>query len=105
MGKATKVIMARNQVQPQTGLRLAELCRRYGRQEQCHAALVAMRWPEGFACPNYGGAKYSYSVAHRSFQCSACRKQPSARAGTIFHASFHASFHDSTRHSMRRLRR
>ena len=79
--------MARNKVQFQKGLSLAEFNRRYGSEEQCHAALVAMRWPDGFVCPRCGRAKHSYTEVRRIFQCSACRKQTSARAGTIFHKS------------------
>jgi ribosomal protein L37AE/L43A len=79
--------MPRNRVQFQKGLGLVEFNRRYGSEEQCHAALVAMRWPDGFVCPKCGGSKHSYSRARRIFQCSACRKQTSAKAGTIFHKS------------------
>ena len=79
--------MSRNPVQFQNGLSLAEFHRRYGTEEQCHAALVAMRWPDGFVCPKCGGTKHSYAQARRIFQCSACRAQTSARAGTIFHKS------------------
>lgn len=79
--------MARNKVQFQKGLSLAEFYRRYGTEEQCHAALIAMRWPDGFVCPKCGGTKHSYTAIRRIFQCSACRAQTSARAGTIFHKS------------------
>ena len=79
--------MARNKVQFQKGLSLAEFNERYCTEEQCHAALVAMRWPKGFVCPKCGGTKHSYTAVRRIFQCSACRKQTSARAGTIFHKS------------------
>ena len=79
--------MARNPVQFQKGLSLAELNAWYGGEKQCHAALIAMRWPQGFMCPKCGGRKYSYAKARQIFQCSACRTQTSARAGTIFHKS------------------
>ena len=79
--------MARNPIQFQKGLSLIEFNRRYGTEEQCHAALVKMRWPDGFMCPHCGGIEHSYSAARRIFQCSACRVQTSARAGTIFHKS------------------
>ena len=79
--------MARNKVQFQKGLSLADFNRRYGCEEQCHAALVDMRWPDGFVCPKCGGKKHSYTDVRRIFQCSACRKQTSAKAGTIFHKS------------------
>ncbi|MFT7577060.1 MAG: hypothetical protein ACI9XZ_003453, partial [Alphaproteobacteria bacterium] len=35
--------MARNAVQFQKGLSFAEFMQRYGTEEQCHAALIAMR--------------------------------------------------------------
>ena len=79
--------MARNPVQFQKGLSFAEFNAQYGTEEQCHAALVAMRWPDGFQCPKCGAKKHSFSVARRIFQCSACRVQTSAKAGTIFHKS------------------
>jgi ISXO2-like transposase domain/Transposase zinc-ribbon domain len=44
-----------------------------------------MRWPDSFVCPQCGGK--AHTAVRRIFQCSACRKQTSARAGTIFHKS------------------
>lgn len=79
--------MARNAVQFQPGLSMAGFNRRYGTEDRCHAALVTMRWPDGFVCPKCAGRKYSYCEPKRVFQCSACRLQTSARAGTIFHKS------------------
>jgi ribosomal protein L37AE/L43A len=79
--------MPRNKVQFQKGLSFVEFSGRYGCEEQCHAALIAMRWPDGFVCPQCGGKAHSYTAVRRIFQCSACRKQTSARAGTIFHKS------------------
>lgn len=79
--------MARNKVQFQQGLSMAEFNRRYGTEERCHAALVEMRWPDGFVCPKCAGRKHSYCAPKRLFQCTACRLQTSARAGTIFHKS------------------
>jgi Transposase zinc-ribbon domain len=51
--------MARNPVQFQKGLSLIEFNRRYGTDEQCHSALVAMRWPNGFECPHCKASKHS----------------------------------------------
>jgi ribosomal protein L37AE/L43A len=79
--------MPRNKVQFQKGLSFVEFCKRYGTEDRCHAELIAMRWPDGFECPKCGGKKHSYTAVRRIFQCSACRKQTSARAGTIFHKS------------------
>ena len=79
--------MARNWVQFQKGLGMAEFLADYGTEEQCHAALVAMRWPDGFVCPKCAGRKYSFCEPKRLFQCSACRRQTSVRAGTVFEKS------------------
>ena len=79
--------MPRNKVQFQKGMSLVEFNRRYGTEEQCHAGLIAMRWPDGFVCPRCSSKKHSYTAIRRIFQCSACRKQTSAKAGTIFHKS------------------
>jgi hypothetical protein len=79
--------MARNRVQHQSGLSMAEFNRLYGSEEACHAALVRMRWPNGFACTACGGARHSYARKRRVFQCSACREQTTVKAGTIFHKS------------------
>ncbi len=79
--------MPRNPVQFQKGLSMAEFMQRYGSEEQCHAALVAMRWPDGFVCPACGSKEHGLSGPRRLFQCKNCRKQTSAKAGTIFHQS------------------
>ena len=55
--------MARNWVQFQRGLSLPEVHERYGTEEKCHAALVAMRWPDGFVCPKCAGRAHSYYAA------------------------------------------
>jgi len=79
--------MPRNRVQFQKGLSTAEFIARYGTEEECHAALVKMRWPDGFRCPKCGETKHAYCAPRRVFQCRACRVQTSVRAGTIFHKS------------------
>jgi len=79
--------MARNPVQFQKGMSLAAFQAEYGSEERCHRALLAQRWPGGFACPKCQGKKHSYCVRRRLFQCSACRAQTSLKAGTVFHKS------------------
>ena len=79
--------MARNAVQFQKGFGLAEFQRLHGCEVQCHAHLVKQRWPDGFVCPHCQGRRHSYCAERRVFRCTDCRKQTSARAGTIFHAS------------------
>jgi hypothetical protein len=46
--------VARNQVQFQKGLSTVEFQLLYGTEEQCRAALVRMRWSDGFLCPKCG---------------------------------------------------
>ena len=82
-----EAMVARNEVQFQKGLSMAEFNRLYGTEDQCHAALVAMRWPDGFVCPRCAGSRHSYCEPKRLFQCTACRLQTSVKAGTIFHQS------------------
>jgi ribosomal protein L37AE/L43A len=76
--------MARNKVQFQKGLSEAEFARLYGTDEQCRAVVIAARWPDGFACPACGGRSYSEVTTRGLFQCTACRRQTSPIAGTIF---------------------
>ena len=81
--------MAINQIQFQRGLPMAEFMERYGSQEKCEAALMASRWPQGFACPECGTA--AHSLFRREtllyLQCSACRYQCSIICGTIFEST------------------
>ncbi len=81
--------MSRNKVQFQKGLSESAFDAAYGSEEQCHASLVAWRWPEGFECPDCGGKAHCVVKrgARKLFQCDACRKQTSVRAGTIFASS------------------
>lgn len=81
--------MARNKVQFQKGLSEPDFDKVYGSEEQCHAALVKWRWPDGFECPDCGGKAHCVVTrgARKLFQCNACRKQTSVRARTIFAAS------------------
>jgi hypothetical protein len=43
--------MGINKVQFQKGLSWVKFMVRYGNEEKCHAAVVALRWPNGFVCP------------------------------------------------------
>ena len=81
--------MAMNRVQFQRGLSMAEFLDRYGSEDKCEAALVAARWPKGFACPACGSVVYSVFVrsARRYWQCGVCRHQCSAISGTIFEST------------------
>jgi len=81
--------MARNKVQFQKGLSEAGFDALYGTEEQCHAGLVSLRWPNGFECPGCGGRGHCAVKrgGRQLFQCNACRKQTSVKAGTVFASS------------------
>jgi len=79
--------MARNKVQYQKGLSEAEFDRQYGSEEQCRAAVAKWRWPDGFVCPRCGGRQHSMIKSRALYQCTACRRQTSLTAGTIFAAT------------------
>lgn len=81
--------MAMNQVQFQRGLSMAEFVERYGSEDKCEAALVAARWPRGFACPACGSAAHGSFVrqGRRYWQCATCRHQCSVISGTIFEST------------------
>ena len=77
--------MPMNQVQFQRGVSMPEFFSRYGTEAQCAAAMLALRWPQGFRCPSCGSAEY-YLVSHGArelYQCRGCRHQTSLTAGTV----------------------
>jgi len=81
--------MPMNRVQFQRGVSMAEFMEQYGTDAQCEAALVAARWPHGFACPACGGpASCSFRRQGRLYwQCASCRHQCSVISGTIFEST------------------
>jgi transposase-like protein len=78
---------ARSKVQFQKGLSEAAFRAKYGTEELCRAAVFAMRWPNGFACPACGGTEHVLVSPRQLYQCRRCRHQASLTAGTIFHSS------------------
>ena len=46
-----------NRVQFQPGLSIAEFMDEYGNEEQCEAAAIASRWPDGVICPRSRAAQ------------------------------------------------
>lgn len=81
--------MGINRVQFQKGLSMPAFLERYGTEEKCHAALVASRWPAGFACPECGSTRHCTFERKglHYWQCTACRVQTTATCGTIFQAT------------------
>src|SRR5215469_6274135 len=79
--------MARNQVQFQKGLSEAQFAALYGTEDQCREAVMRWRWPSGFVCPVCAGKQHSFVKTRALYQCTACRRQISLIAGTIFAAT------------------
>lgn len=69
----------------QESMSLLEFQERFCDEEACISHLYRLRWPKGFACPRCGHKRFSFVVARRLYQCSACRYQTSVTAGTVFH--------------------
>ena len=59
----------------------------FGTEEQCRAALVRLRWPDGFVCACCGHHGHCVLAGRGLYQCNRCKKQTSPTAGTIFHAT------------------
>ena len=79
--------MARNKVQFQKGLSEAQFAVLYGTEDQCREAVMRWRWPSGFVCPVCAGEHHSFLKTRALYQCTACRRQTSVIAGTIFAAT------------------
>ena len=79
--------MARNKVQFQKGLSEAQFATVYGTEDQCREVVMRWRWPSGFVCPVCAGQQHSFVKTRALYQCSACRRQTSVIAGTIFAAT------------------
>ena len=68
---------------------LLEAIRYFGDPDRCLAFLVAMRWPDGVACPTCGSREVSFLSSRRLWECKGkhARKQFSAKVGTIMEDS------------------
>jgi len=80
--------MAMNKIQFQRGMSYEEFHNLYGTVEQCEAALVKSRWPQGFCCPRCEGARAALTHnGRRLWECLGCGYQCSSIAGTVFEAT------------------
>jgi transposase-like protein len=66
---------------------LIKLIEEFGSEDECHAYLEELRWPNGVRCPRCDSDKISRIVKRRQFDCDSCRYQFSVRVNTIFHDS------------------
>ncbi|WP_299021198.1 IS1595 family transposase [uncultured Photobacterium sp.] len=79
--------MAKNKVQFQKGISIHKFISMYGTEEQCQQRLFAMRWPNGYQCPQCSHDKYCQLKSRPLYQCNRCHHQASLTAGTLFSAS------------------
>jgi len=64
---------------------LADFLDKFPTEDACYQHLIETRWPNGFHCPCCGHTKAYFIPSRRQFQCTACKKQTSVTAGTVFH--------------------
>jgi transposase-like protein len=63
---------------------LPSFLERFGTDAQCREYLVRARWPDGFRCAGCGHDRAWAHKARLIYECTACGKQHSLLAGTIF---------------------
>jgi len=79
--------MKKEIMQFQKGLSLHGFQSNYGTEQQCRDALLALRWPEGFVCPDCGYDNGGFIKTRMLYQRYRCGRQTSVTAGTIFHST------------------
>lgn len=66
---------------------LQEAIKYFADPQRCQDLLSAMRWPEGPACPKCQSTRQGFLKSRNVYQCKECRKQYTAKLGTIFEDS------------------
>lgn len=66
---------------------LLEAIRHFADPDRAHDFVVRMRWPTGVACPRCGSTEVGFVQTRRIWNCKGCKKQFSAKVGTIFEDS------------------
>lgn len=66
---------------------LQEAIQYFADPQRCQDLLSAMRWPQGPVCPSCRSHEHGFIKSRGIYQCKACRKQYSAKVGTIFEDS------------------
>jgi transposase-like protein len=70
--------------QPKT---LLEAIRYFSDLEIATQFVAKLRWPDGPVCPRCDGKNHSYLKTRRIWKCKRCKRQFSAKVGTIFEDS------------------
>jgi transposase-like protein len=76
--------LVRTQALPET---LLEAIRYFADPDASLSFMVALRWPEGVACPGCGCDRHSFLSTRRIWKCKGCQKQFSVKVGTLFEDS------------------
>jgi transposase-like protein len=63
---------------------LLEFQERFATEAACRDYLVALRWPDGFECPQCGHKKV-WQISRDRYQCADCDAQSTVTSGTILH--------------------
>jgi transposase-like protein len=67
---------------------MLQAVRQFSDPQTAHDFFVAIRWPNGVACPrSCGSIKVSYMPTQRRWYCNDCKGQFTAKLGTIFEDS------------------
>ena len=73
--------------QPKLPRTLQEAIRYFADPDRCLDLLSAIRWPHGPVCPRCNSQRYGFLKSRSVWQCKDCRKQYTAKLGTIFEDS------------------
>lgn len=66
---------------------LQETIQYFSDPQRCLDFTIAMRWPNGPACPRCQSKEYSFLKTRSLWECKGCKKQYSVKVGTIFEDS------------------
>jgi transposase-like protein len=68
---------------------LLEAVRKFADPQVAHDYFVQHRWPNGVACPRMGcgSADVTYLAKYRRWNCKECKRQFTAKVGTVFEDS------------------
>jgi transposase-like protein len=66
---------------------LVEAVRFFADSDNCLSFVARLRWPDGVTCPRCEAPEPSFLSTRRLWKCRSCKKQFSAKVGTIFEDS------------------
>jgi transposase-like protein len=66
---------------------LIETIRYFSDPDRCVAFMVSIRWADGVVCPHCGSRAHYYLTTRRIWKCKGCKKQFSAKVGTVMEES------------------